>query len=60
MKLEVRRSEIVIIPETALDTAYIEDTLGLKREGDAVRLVRVAPLGLSMALAYLKAAPAKL
>ena len=40
MRFRVDRYGIYIIPESPKDEAYIEDTLGLKHEGDAIRLVR--------------------
>ncbi len=53
MKFEVNRQSIRIIPENQQDEAYIEDTLGLKSCGEYIKLVRVAPMGLSCSLAYL-------
>lgn len=41
MKLELRRGGLVIIPESAQDTAFIEDTLGLTAVGTVIGLVRV-------------------
>lgn len=55
MKFEIKRDGIYIIPETEQDKAYIEDTMGLKNKGDFVELERVAPYGLDLSLAYLKA-----
>lgn len=46
MKFKVSRRGIEIIPENDQDTAYIEDTLGLKRDGDAIPLVRQNAIGL--------------
>lgn len=41
MKLELRRGGLVIIPESAQDTAFIEDTLGLTAASTVIGLVRV-------------------
>lgn len=40
MRLEARRHSLRILSESHLDLAYIEDTLGLRREGDSVLLIR--------------------
>jgi hypothetical protein len=40
MRFNINRNGIEIVPESKIDEAYIEDTLGLKREGDAIPLVR--------------------
>ena len=40
MKLEISRSRILIEPETDQDVAFIEDTLGLAKEGNYLKLVR--------------------
>ena len=40
MKFKLERSGVVIIPETEQDVAYIEDTLGLKNNGDSLLLVK--------------------
>lgn len=40
MKFQIERYGILVIPETDADEAYIEDTLGLRNEGDAIPLVR--------------------
>lgn len=40
MKLEVKAWGLTIIPENDQDQAYIRDTLGLRDEGDVVRLRR--------------------
>ena len=47
MRFEIRRHGIAVIPETKEDEAYIEDTLGLRRDGDAVLLRRRNAMGLS-------------
>ena len=56
MKFEVRRYGIVITPRCHQDAAYIEDTLGLKKQGDYVLLRRVNAYSLSC-LAYLETVP---
>ena len=57
MKLKVTRNSIQIIPdrfsEDERDEAYIEEVLGLRQEGDSIRLVRRNAAGLS-SLAYLE------
>ncbi|OGP46222.1 MAG: hypothetical protein A3K30_03885 [Deltaproteobacteria bacterium RBG_13_51_10] len=55
MKFEIRRKCLRIKPESEIDLAYIEDILGLKKEGDSIPLVRVAPYGLPHATAFLQA-----
>jgi hypothetical protein len=40
VKLEVVRYGIRITPENETDVAYIEEVLGLKKEGQSVRLFR--------------------
>lgn len=57
MKVQVSRNSIQIVPEGALDEAFIEDTLGLKGVGDSVVLKRVdVGGGGSTSLAYLETA----
>ena len=46
MKFKLERSGVVIIPETEQDVAYIEDTLGLKNNGDSLLLERQDRMGL--------------
>jgi hypothetical protein len=41
MKLDLRRECIVIIPESDQDVAFIEDSLGLKKNGDMIACQRV-------------------
>ena len=60
MKLKVSRDKLQIVPERGVfpgdderDEAFIEEVLGLKKEGDSVLLVRKNVSGLS-ALAYLE------
>lgn len=53
MKFEIRRHSIVVIPETDEDRAYIEDTLGLKKDGDALLLRRKNAMGIG-SIAYLE------
>ncbi|RLC34406.1 hypothetical protein DRH14_03035 [Candidatus Shapirobacteria bacterium] len=51
MKLRLLSYKLEIIPEDTLedkrDTAYIEEVLGLKKEGDSIPLVRRNASGLS-------------
>lgn len=62
MILFVKRYGLEIVSETSFfkeeDIAYIEDTLGLKKDGDSIKLVRKNASGLSC-LAYLEAKPEK-
>lgn len=53
MKFEVGRYGINVIPQDEADEAYIEDTLGLKKEGDYVLLTRENAMGMSC-IAYLR------
>lgn len=41
MKLDLKRNALVIIPETDADDAFIEDTLGLAKNGDSIKIDRV-------------------
>lgn len=52
MKFRVTRRALEIVPESEVDEAYIEDTLGLRRDCDAILLVRKNALGL-MSLGHL-------
>lgn len=47
MKLEVERFRLRIIPESALDEAYLEEVLCLMKDGDSVPMVRRNVTGLS-------------
>ena len=53
MRFEIGRHGIRVIPEDEHDIAYIEDTLGLKHEGDYVDLTRIDIVGLR-GVAYLE------
>jgi hypothetical protein len=53
MKFEIRRDGIVVIPENDQDRAYIEDTLGLKKDGEYILLTRKNAHGLG-SIAYLE------
>jgi hypothetical protein len=60
MKLKIARSKLEIVPDRGMlpgederDDAFIEEVLGLKKEGDYVHLVRRDAMGVS-ALAYLE------
>jgi hypothetical protein len=46
MNFEVERHGIRIIPQDKQDEAYIEDTLGLKHDGETIELHRVDAMGL--------------
>ena len=58
MKFNVDRRRIVVVPENKQDEAYIEDTLGLRKDGDYVLLKRTNASGLS-SIAYLETAIAQ-
>ncbi len=47
MKFKIGRYGIDVVPETDEDTAYIEDTLGLKKNGDWIPLMRKNAYNLS-------------
>ena len=47
MKLIVTRYSLEIVPESPTDEAYLETVLGLKHEGDWVRLTRRNAVGMS-------------
>jgi hypothetical protein len=51
VKFEQGRYGIRVIPENDGDVAYLEDTLGLTKEGDYVPLVRVNVISMH-AIAY--------
>ena len=48
MKIQIERNHIAIIPETELDRAFIEDSLGLKENGMFVNLRRVNEVALGL------------
>ena len=61
MKLSITRHGLQITPEDRTgvdrderDTAFIEEVLGLKKDGDSIKLVRKNAHGLSC-IAYLEA-----
>jgi len=58
MNLKVKRGCLHIIPQNEMEEAYIEEILGLKKEGDKLDLVRINVSGLS-SLAYLTTAREK-
>ena len=41
MRLELCRSHLEILPEGEADLAYIEDTLGLRKAGNQIPLIRI-------------------
>ncbi len=47
MRFSVTRRGIEVVPENDQDVAFIEDTLGLKKAGDFVPLVRQNAINLS-------------
>lgn len=57
MKLKVTRYGLQIVPQDdrddERDTAFIEDVLGLEKDGDWIKLKRVDAFGVS-AIAYLE------
>ncbi len=52
MRFKLGRYGIEVTPDCDADEAYIEDTLGLKKNGDAVPLIRQGCIG-SFAMAHL-------
>ena len=55
MRFKVGFRGIKIIPENEQDEAYIHDTLGLKKDGDFLKLVARCVVGTSVnAIAYLE------
>jgi len=61
MKLSITRHTLQITPEDKgyptpdeRDTAFIESVLGLKKEGDSIKLIRKDASGLSHCIAYLE------
>ena len=49
MKIELKRDYLVIIPENFQDNAFVEDTLGLKKDGNTILLKRVNDVKLGFA-----------
>ena len=45
MRLEICRSHLEILPEGEADLAYIEDTLGLRKAGNQIPLIRLDHAG---------------
>ncbi len=45
MRLELCRSHLEILPEGEADLAYIEDTLGLRKAGNQIPLIRLEYAG---------------
>ena len=41
MQLRIDRYTLMIIPETQQDLAFIEDTMGMRDDGDIVKLERI-------------------
>lgn len=46
MRLELKRDSILIIPETEVDRAFIEDSLNVKSNGDSLIAKRVENVSL--------------
>lgn len=46
MKLEIKRDILLIIPENEQDKAFIEDTLGISKNGETVGIKRVNDVSL--------------
>ena len=55
MKFEITRYSVDMTPETEMDRAFIEDTLGLKNKGDSVPFTRISPYGLDLAISCIQA-----
>lgn len=53
MKYREERNRIVIEPTNEVEIAYIEEVFGMKRDGDAIELVRKNAMSLSC-IAYLE------
>jgi hypothetical protein len=47
MKMQVNRYGISVYPETPQDEAFIEEVLGLKKDGDKIHIIRRNAIGLS-------------
>lgn len=54
MKFELMRHGIKITPENPQDRAYIEDTLGLRKNSDFIKLVACTPAGIPNHIAWLE------
>ncbi len=55
MKFELKRNSIEMTPEDCRDVAFVEDTLGLKKEGDEIPFRRIAGFGMPHTIAYIEA-----
>jgi len=53
MNLKEERYRLTIEPKTEVETAYVEEVLGLRKDGDFCKLVRKNAMGLSC-IAYLE------
>lgn len=47
MRMEIEKYRILIIPQGALDEVYLEESLGLKNDGDTACIKRVNVEGVS-------------
>jgi hypothetical protein len=60
MRLELCRSHLEILPEGEADLAYIEDTLGLRKAGNQIPLIRLDYAGRRATLIRLAAGSLRL
>ena len=49
MKIEIKRDAILIVPESDQDRAFIEDSLGLSKNGQSIAFDRVDNVALGYA-----------
>lgn len=54
MKISYLKNSVEIIPEDDQDEIYLETVLGLHKKGDTAIAVRIAPMGLDHAWAYVE------
>ena len=54
MKVEFKKQSIEIIPQNDQDEVYLESVLNLHKKGDKAVAIRVAPMSLDHAWAYLE------
>jgi hypothetical protein len=47
MKLEMDRNSMKIVPESAVDEAYLEEVFGLRNQGDSAIVIRENAMSLS-------------
>lgn len=46
MRLEIKRNHLLLVPENEQDRAFIEDTLGLTKNGETIGIKRVNDVAL--------------